>query len=110
MEMYLLVGPDQPDLVMGDMSKALERAFGISAESWLASEATWRRWRKAKDAALADSERRREEAEREIANIRAQVEAKQQNEPWFADAYGDVLLLLEQLASSVTPPKETPQP
>lgn len=44
LDMYFEVGPDQPDLLLGDeTANQLGRAFGVSPEFFLNLHAAWRR-------------------------------------------------------------------
>lgn len=45
MEMYLYCGESTGIRLGDDGARDLERAFGISAEFWTTTEATWRRWK-----------------------------------------------------------------
>ena len=44
-EIYMTVGPEQPDLYMGEGGAAqLAEAFGTGAEVWTRMEESWRAW------------------------------------------------------------------
>lgn len=49
LDLYLNVGPDDPDLLIGD-GEDLARAFGTSAEFWRRLEAGWREWERGRRA------------------------------------------------------------
>lgn len=49
LDLYIAVGPDEPDLLLGD-GEDFARAFGTSPEFFRNLEAGWRKWAKVKAA------------------------------------------------------------